>query len=565
MAAMWRLFSLMALVMSVAGRISIKDMPTANFHFHVQLDENYTLHWDFDDTHIMFETVVKTNGYIGFGISPNGKMYPSDVVVAWVDDHGHPHLLDGYTTGHSTPTQDKNQHWHLVSANETGDTTTFRFWRDLETCDDDDVPILEGTTRVIYSYHPEDPSSTHAMDYHGPTRRGTKSLLLLDPPDNESPAKPLNSTVQNLDYLNGNFKVPATDTFYHCSTFALPDLGGKNHVIRYEPVIQAGHEKLVHHMLLYYCQGKVDPSLAGLSYNCYKERPPQLHNCYSVMVAWAIGGTAYDFPSHVGLPVGTDADPSFFILETHYDNPEVRSDFVDNSGLRLIVTSQLRQHDAGILELGQGVNDHMIIPAYTKEFLSRGYCSGECLAEALGDSEIHTFANFLHSHLLGRRLRTRHIRGDTELPPLAQDNNYDFNYQEMRNFPKEVTIKKGDRIIVECLYSSSHKNVSTFGGLSTQDEMCESFLLYYPRNPLIACMSDYMFEASTGQSDLRSYFNSWNWTSPEDHRRFGQLVNSTKVLTKCFGTRRFVNALLQQSQDELLPSNRYQRPSSCSV
>ena len=29
---------------------------------------------------------MQTWGWIGFGISPNGKMYPADVVVGWVRD-----------------------------------------------------------------------------------------------------------------------------------------------------------------------------------------------------------------------------------------------------------------------------------------------------------------------------------------------------------------------------------------------------------------------------------------------------------------------------------------------
>ena len=52
----------------------------------LQLDEEgkYTLFWDFNTTHIAFEVQVQTLGWIGFGISPNGKMYPADVVIGWV-------------------------------------------------------------------------------------------------------------------------------------------------------------------------------------------------------------------------------------------------------------------------------------------------------------------------------------------------------------------------------------------------------------------------------------------------------------------------------------------------
>ena len=49
-------------------------------------DGNYIVFWNFNDTHITFEVHVKTKGYVGFGISSNGNMFPADVIVGWVKD-----------------------------------------------------------------------------------------------------------------------------------------------------------------------------------------------------------------------------------------------------------------------------------------------------------------------------------------------------------------------------------------------------------------------------------------------------------------------------------------------
>ena len=68
----------------------------------------------------------------------------------------------------------------------------------------------------------------------------------------------------------------------------------------------------------------------------------------------------------MGLSLGTAGDPGFFVMETHYDNPAVRSDFVDDSGLRIFLTSDLRQYDAGLLEMGQTVDASLIVPPRTK-------------------------------------------------------------------------------------------------------------------------------------------------------------------------------------------------------
>merc|ERR1712209_83872 len=165
-------------------------------------------------------------------------------------------------------------------------------------------------------------------------------------------------------------------------------------------------------------------------------------------------------------------------METHYDNPAVRSDFVDDSGLRIFLTSDLRQYDAGLLEMGQTVDASLIVPPRTKEFWSTGYCTPDCLGEALGDQEIHVFSNFLHSHLAGYAIRTRVLRGNQELEPLAQDNNYDFNYQEMRRLPKEYTIKKGDSFIIEMPVQDTRQRRHHIRRSEYPDEMCLSFAMY---------------------------------------------------------------------------------------
>ena len=41
---------------------------------HAELRENdqYHLYWNFTETDVIFKTVVKTTGWIGFGLSPTG-------------------------------------------------------------------------------------------------------------------------------------------------------------------------------------------------------------------------------------------------------------------------------------------------------------------------------------------------------------------------------------------------------------------------------------------------------------------------------------------------------------
>ena len=87
-------------------------------------------------------------------------------------------------------------------------------------------------------------------------------------------------------------------------------------------------------------------------------------------------------------------------------------------------------------------------------------------------------------------MRLRHIRKGQELPVILEDNNYDFNFQASRA-PKKGRGKvlPGDELILECDYGTSTRKTPTFGGLSTREEMCLGFILYYPRSKLADCRS----------------------------------------------------------------------------
>lgn len=65
---------------------------SAKYRFAKMLDGagDYWLHWSFDMDNgtIAFAVNVSTTGWVGFGLSPNGQMPQSDVVIGWVDSAG---------------------------------------------------------------------------------------------------------------------------------------------------------------------------------------------------------------------------------------------------------------------------------------------------------------------------------------------------------------------------------------------------------------------------------------------------------------------------------------------
>ena len=63
----------------------------------------------------------------------------------------------------------------------------------------------------------------------------------------------------------------------------------------------------------------------------------------------------------------------------HYNNPDLNSDIVDDSGIKLYFTENLRKHDIGLLKLGSMGNPLDIhIPPKSKRLQLKSICYPEC-------------------------------------------------------------------------------------------------------------------------------------------------------------------------------------------
>ncbi|XP_013392638.1 DBH-like monooxygenase protein 1 [Lingula anatina] len=466
----------------------------ADFTHHVVLkDDVFFLSWKFDNETITFETQVRTTGYIGLGFSPNGGMTGADIVIGWVKD-GTAYLKDCYATAMQMPSIDKSQDVELISGSENSTFTTLRFKRRLDTCDSKDNKITQSTMRFIWAYHDSDPLTQTDFLYHGNVNRGAKSMFLLDPADNPVNTVTIPNDAYTLEFLNNKVQVPSTsDTTYWCSGFTLPSFSNVHHMIKAEPIVQNGNAALVRHFIVYACNHQFNfTDHANYSNDCTGRgnMPPDLELCQQMLMAWAVGGEVQVYPENVGFPFGGEGDPTFILLETHYDNPALRNDYVDSSGVRFTLIPRRRQYDAGIMDVGVMVSRNHVIPPYYDEFYSWGQCS-DCMESGLENVPlgINVFAAVLHAHLAGTAIYLRHFRGGVEFPYLAYDENYDFNYQEYRYFKEPKKIMPNDDLVTHCKYRSSDRTYVTWGGLGTKEEMCLAFIIYYPRVNLTNCIS----------------------------------------------------------------------------
>ena len=85
-------FAALLLVQATRAQLQTRDELSEQYTYNVQLDNEgrYTMFYDYDtDLGILrIAVLVQTTGWVGLGISPNGQMPGSDVVMGWVDNNG---------------------------------------------------------------------------------------------------------------------------------------------------------------------------------------------------------------------------------------------------------------------------------------------------------------------------------------------------------------------------------------------------------------------------------------------------------------------------------------------
>ncbi|XP_069165930.1 MOXD1 homolog 1-like isoform X2 [Procambarus clarkii] len=490
----------MVMVMMVTGLKGVSmdaeatgSLPPLEYTRRSVLDQKgkYVVMWAPGDNQVIFEVQVATKGYVGLGFSPNGGMKGADMVLGWVDDSGKVFLQDRHSTGYAVPIIDESQDVELLGGYQNDTHTVLRFSRPWKTCDlQADLQLSDETVKLIWAIAANDPTDEMTMRKH--SERGTKSLYLQSP---ELVFPTPGGDVKAWDLLSPNVSLPNDlRTLYWCSMNKIPPLTSKTQAIGFVPLIEEKNMQHVHHILVYECHvpdsaRHFEKWLGMPGLQCYGPNMPVSWTYCSIPVfAWGIGGEGDLYPENVGLPLGEEYEgATYFLKEIHYDNPDLKQDIVDASGLRVLYTETLREHDAGVLTIGHDISPLLVVPPGT-HWLTVGICHPDCTQQGLPEDGIKVFEVLLHSHILGSKMKIRQIRQNQELEPLVQDLNYDFSFQHQRPV-NNISVLRGDALILECDYDSTSRDHTTFGGFGTEEEMCLAFLTYYPRVPLAVCLS----------------------------------------------------------------------------
>ena len=174
-------FKLTCLIISILiGMIHSDPNPTMSYANKQVLAEpdNYVLYWNYNATDITFEIHAKTTGWAGFGISPNGDMAKSNVILFWIGSNGNANFTERNTNaGKVTPVTNTVQKWFPLLTQSQDGYLISKSTRKIKLCDTtgQHLDISVGTPSVIFSWGSNFVNGD--ISYHGPNR-SSKTLPL---------------------------------------------------------------------------------------------------------------------------------------------------------------------------------------------------------------------------------------------------------------------------------------------------------------------------------------------------------------------------------------------------
>lgn len=474
------ILSVLVLVLYEANCLTYDE--NTYFISHIKLNQQYKVYWNTTKEDITFKIVVQTDGWVSFGFSANGGMYNADIMMAWKKINGGVEFKDAHIERSSTIWVDKTLFWKQLYYSQKNGVTTVIFTRKIKVCnpyqDPKEINIdVSDSNFLVFSY-----GTNFIADfptYHGPNR-GSKLIPLLT----KNNRVELNMDDIEILEFQINATITRNDTSYICQLFQLPDdfATTKRHLVRYETVLEPGHEKYVHHWLIMECSSSFENYVTG-SEECFsRDYFHTTKKCRKNNMAWATGGNLIiDFPEDKALPFGGSVNASkFFVLQVHYENSFDEKITRDTTKIRLYLTKKYRPIEFGILTIGQrSLATAISIPPKMKNITFESLCTKNFFQKL--PSDINVFAHLPHTHLQGRELYTSIVRDKKEIEYISYNKYYDNDFQYVNYLNGEKTILRTDEVFVKCVYNTEDKDTFTVGGLGTQDEMCLDFLWYYPR------------------------------------------------------------------------------------
>ena len=271
-------------------------------------------------------------------------------------------------------------------------------------------------------------------------------------------------------------RVPNKTTTYYCTTYEVP-FDQVYHGISFEPILD--NLDVIHHMLVYGCT-----DAAAQQVGSPDECDMSSLICRDLLAVWSLGLPGQCSPPEAGVRFGRGAY-RYFQIQVHWNNPQHVATYTDTSGIRMHYTPRLRQHDLGMLMLGQlSLN----IPGLTPRTVVTSTCSPACANELFALGDISITSSLAHMHLLGKEAVIDKTDEANNTVNLVNEPVYDYNTPKWTDHRPYIRIGKKDRLRMTCTFDSSSRNKTTTFGDATDDEMCFGFLQYFPKRGDLRCV-----------------------------------------------------------------------------
>ncbi|XP_024237269.1 peptidyl-glycine alpha-amidating monooxygenase B isoform X2 [Oncorhynchus tshawytscha] len=281
---------------------------------------------------------------------------------------------------------------------------------------------------------------------------------------------------------SGNFSLdvrmpgvsPTVSDTYLCVAVPVPTTRDA-YIVDFEP-----HASMdtAHHMLLYGCRTPVSTTnywdCGSVKGTCEDEA--------SIMYAWARNAPPTRLPPDVGFKVGGKSRITYFVLQIHYGDVHAFSDHHrDCSGLTLRMTSKPQPFIAGMYLM---MSVTTVIPPGNKVTNADVACT-------YNSYPIYPFAFRTHTHKLGQVVSGYRIRDGKwtligrQTPQLPQ---------AFYPATKGINVKYGDTLAARCVFTGEGRTTKTYIGGTSDDEMCNFYMMYYMESrhaaPFQECMED---------------------------------------------------------------------------
>lgn len=440
------------------------------------------VHWSINEEQGIVElaVAVRATGWLGFGLSENGGMTGSDMLIFEAADPDT--VKDAYVKEERYPLFDDCQSWDFVSSSVDTEFLIVEVRREIDTLDNQDklihkdADLRTAPQRIIAAW-----GDSPNMGYHGAKNARSTIRWYGQGEDESSKFHTMmeDQTVGSFRINIENYKVPPDLTTYRSFCVTVDELKEHNAdtpfddgitVVGLEAIVTS---RFVHHFS-FFASSTTDhlydypcwdsrahpdliyayaPGMYSVWYfvhlcscavivlmpcdcrrkpsNLSSSPPPHLLfsslPVSSYLFTNKIGEPPLIMPEGVGITVGGETGYKSFRLEIHYFNEVNVRDQYDSSGIDLHFSLKPPMYEAGMTAVGDPfirLLDQPVGQGLTEHIIE---CNRRCSLVDWGDTpSVTVYRENLHMHLTGTAMYSEHYRRGRGLIRKSRAEYYDF-------------------------------------------------------------------------------------------------------------------------------------------